>query len=296
MAPCESAASLAPRSPHTHRLTLRPAGRYRLEAALRGHGWYQLAPHDWDGEREILTTRIAVDVRAPRRLGTPELETVRAGLRRVLQLDVDLEPFWAKLRDDPSDGFDLGWVVDGAYGYLMQSPSLFEDLVKILLTTNCTWAFTKTMCRRIVDAIGPVAPDGERAFPDPMTCAAMPEAFWREEIRVGYRARAIAHLAEGFATGALRSADFEDPELPEQELRRRLSALPGFGPYAVGHALRGLGCYRELAIDSWCRARAVECFGMRRPPSDRWFGRQVRRFAPYEGLALWFWLSGPDVI
>ena len=48
MAPCESAASLAPRSPHTHRLTLRPAGRYRLEAALRGHGWYQLAPHDWD--------------------------------------------------------------------------------------------------------------------------------------------------------------------------------------------------------------------------------------------------------
>jgi 3-methyladenine DNA glycosylase/8-oxoguanine DNA glycosylase len=284
---------------------LRAVGPYALEVAIRGHGWFDLAPHVWDERAARLDTAVTagnatfdlrirpardgvqVSATAERKVDRATAASLREGIRRMLRLDVDLTEFWAVCRDHES----LRWVPSVRAGHLMQSTGLFEDLLKLLFTTNCAWAGTRGMIVRLVDALGSEAPSGRRAFPSAATCAARNESFWRETVRAGYRSASAVRLARGFADGSLREEDFEDPELPTDELRRRLLALPGFGPYAVGQALRGLGRYDDLALDSWCRAKMARMLGRRQPPSDGWFARRYRRYGPFAGLALWMELT-----
>ena len=70
-------------------------------------------------------------------------------------------------------------------------------------------------------------------------------------------------------------------------------ALPGFGPYAAGQAMRTLGHYKDLALDSWCRAQLCEFSGKKKPPSDRAVARRFAPFDPFDGLALWMHLTAP---
>src|SRR5207253_8175863 len=62
---------------------------------------------------------------------TPEL---RAKLARMFQLDVDLGEFVALARATPSHA----WVERAGFGRLLCGSTLFEDVVKIILTTNTT--------------------------------------------------------------------------------------------------------------------------------------------------------------
>lgn len=295
------------------RATLRPAGPYDLAVALRGHGWVDLAPHrltesGLETVLEVGGTGVDVAVTAAAdgavrvsaqkegAFSDRQRQELRRSLRRMLRLDVDLSAFWSVC----ADRSDLAWVPRKRAGHLMQSATLFEDLLKILFTTNCSWSLTRVMARRLVDAIGVTAPSGSRGFPSAEVCAAEPESFWRDEVRAGYRARHCVALSGRFAAGDPSVADLEVPDLPTAELRSRLLALPGFGPYAVGHALRGLGRYDDLALDSWCRAKMRGILGRREAPSDAWFARRYRPFGAFAGLALWMeltadWHQGGDV-
>jgi N-glycosylase/DNA lyase len=278
---------------------------YDLRRTLFGHGWIDLAPHAWDDAAARFTTACAVDghgvdvdvvqrgdalhVRgvAAEPLARDARKHLVLGLRRVLRTDVDLSEFWDLCRGHEH----LRWVPRLCAGHLMQSPTLFEDLLRLLLTTNCSWAATRLMCQRLCDGLGEATPSGRRAFPGPGACADAGERFFRDVVRAGYRASSCAKLARGFADGTWSEAWFADPELPVDERRRRLLALPGFGPYAVGHALRGLGCHADLALDSWCRARLATLWGRRRPPTDGAVARRYARFGAYRGLALWMDLT-----
>src|SRR4051812_22363274 len=57
--------------------------------------------------------------------------------RHVLALDEDLSPFYELVRSDP----ELSWAAAGA-GRMVRSPSVFEDVVKTVCTTNCAWSAT----------------------------------------------------------------------------------------------------------------------------------------------------------
>jgi 3-methyladenine DNA glycosylase/8-oxoguanine DNA glycosylase len=288
----------------TTRATLRAHGPYDLGVSLRGHGWVDLAPHRLEAQGLCTVLEIGgvgVDVLATagahgtvRATATrdgawtkADREVLLRGLRRMLRLDVDLTAFWAVCAQSTG----LAWVPARKAGHLMQSATLFEDLLKILFTTNCSWSSTRTMARRLVDAVGAPAPSGARGFPTAMTCAQQPESFWRDEVRAGYRARHCVALSAAFAEEDPTIRGLEEPDVPTAELRARLLALPGFGPYAVGHALRGLGRYDDLALDSWCRARMREILGRREAPKDAWFERRYRPYGAFAGLALWMELT-----
>jgi 3-methyladenine DNA glycosylase/8-oxoguanine DNA glycosylase len=301
--------------PSEHRLKLSVPDPFELDVVLRGHGWVGLAPHRYEREQGRLHTVIdlaalglargpVVDVelragsaaaggliaklRARRGLERRELEQVRQALTTSLALDIDLVEFWAQC--EPIER--LRWVPSRGAGRLQRSPVLFEDLLKLLFTTNCTWANTVSMVRRTCEALGRRGPAGVPAFPSAATCARQPESFWRDEVRVGYRAAHCRTIAEGFASGRSSSEQFEDPELPTVEVRRRLLALPGFGPYAAGQALRLLGRFDDLAIDAWVRKQASELHGMT-SGDDKALARRYVEFGRFAGLALWMDVTKP---
>lgn len=287
----------------TRTLRLATPQPFEFGLCLRGHGWYDLPPHRLDaGDRAFATVLVlgtdAVDVElrptatglslrltAHRPLSSEDTAKAQAMVRHMLRLDDDLGAFHGLCRNEPS----LQWAAQRGAGRLLRSARVFEDLVKLLFTTNTTWAGTRAMALKLVEHCGPVAPSGARGFPVPSQCR-KPAAFWRDTVRCGYRAEAAVQLVEAFATGVLTDAMFTVPQ-PSAELWQRLVGLRGFGPYAAGQAMRLLGHYEHLALDSWCRARLAELDGRNRPPSDRAVARRYARFAPYQGLALWLHLT-----
>lgn len=273
---------------------------FELRLCLFGHGWVALPPHDFDERQATFATVLrlgdAVADVALRQSGPTTLTAklsaaqplpaaagaeARRKLVHMLRLDDDLAPFHARCRREPK----LAWVARRGGGRLLRSASVFEDLMKLLFTTNTTWAATTAMTQKLVDALGSPAPSGRRAFPTAAECV-RPAAFWRDVVRCGYRAHAAVALAKAFAAGELTDATFLAAQ-PSDDLWRRLLALRGFGPYAAGQAMRLCGHYDRLALDSWCRARLAELAGKKRPPSDRTVERRYARFAPFQGLALW---------
>jgi len=277
--------------------------RFRLKTVLLGHGFIDLAPHryTWGSDRFATTLSAAgfvVDVDVTQagsglrldvssRLDASARAAVRGAVRRMLRLDEDLSDFWRLCASEER----MRWVARRGAGRLLRSPTLFEDLVKLLFTTNCAWANTRGMTARLVQALGERAPSGARAFPSAERCAAAGEKVFRDRVRAGYRAPALARLSREFADRTPLARALEDRALSTDELRSRLLDLPGFGPYAAGQALRLLGHYTDLALDSWCRSKLAELTGRRRPPSERAVERMYARFGPWRGLALWMDLT-----
>jgi N-glycosylase/DNA lyase len=215
-----------------------------------------------------------------------------AAVRHVLRLDADLSPFYEVAAADP----DLSWVITGA-GRMVQSPTVFEDVVKTVCTTNCAWSATQRMVTAIVANLGDPAPgapvDGARgrAFPTPVAMAEAGEDFYRDVARAGYRAAYLASLARSVAGGELDLEAFASAtpeELADDELEARLLALPGVGPYAAAHIMMTLGRYHRLILDSWTRPTYARKVGRTTVP-DATIQRRFRRYGPYAGLA--FWLS-----
>lgn len=303
---------------------MRVPSPFDLDLTVRSHGWYDLAPWRYDAERRVLARPLVLGtgrvVRAEvaegpggllfrmLAIGRPasgEAAEAQAQLRHSLSLDDDLEPFRALAarlegrraaaeggggsgsRTRDADLPDLRWALARGAGRLLRSPTVFEDAVKTLCTTNCSWALTRSMVERLCQALGQAGPGGERAFPSPAALAAEPERFFRDTVKAGYRASYLRDLARQVAGGELDLEALRDPALPADELRRRLLGLAGFGPYAAEHLARLLGRQDFLALDSWTRERLRTLRGRRRQPTDALVRRWYAPYGGYAGLAMW---------
>ena len=283
----------------THHTRLGTPAPFDWRLCLHGHGWIALAPHRFDEETARWRTAlrlggatvdavarhdgaaIRLTLTARRPLSKSQLAEARAKVRHMLRLDDDLSAFYRACRRVPA----RRWVARRGGGRLLRSPTAFEDLMKLLFTTNVTWTATEAMTTNLVEALGSRAPSGARAFPTPRQCL-RDEAFYRDVVRCGYRAQAAIELAEAFVSGALDDdAFFAEPD--SDALWRRICSLRGFGPYAAGQMMRLCGHYQHLAIDSWCRARLAEFDGADDPPSDREIQARYEGAAPFQGLAMW---------
>jgi N-glycosylase/DNA lyase len=202
----------------------------------------------------------------------------------MLRLDADLSRFYDAARGDP----DLAWAAAGA-GRMLRSPTVFEDVVKTICTTNCTWSATVRMTTALVDHLGVEALDGRRTFPTPAAMAEAGEGFYRDVARAGYRGAYLRALADDVAEGSLDLETLNDPALPDDEVAARLLALPGCGPYAAAHMMMLLGRYSRLILDSWTRPKYASLNG--RKATDSAIERRFRRYKEYAGLAFWLYLT-----
>jgi N-glycosylase/DNA lyase len=285
------------------KLALRgPAGEpVDLRRVLDSHGVASLAPNHLDLQHYVLETTVEAGGRAQTirvfeaEPGFARVETsggAAAGrralalARHLLRLDEDLSAFYERAAKDPA----LSWVTAGA-GRMLRSPTVFEDVVKTICTTNTSWSATVRMTSAIVEGLGAAAPDGRRAFPSPAAMAAAPGDFYERVARTGYRGAYLRRLASDIADGGLDLEALADPAIPDDEVERSLLALPGVGPYAAAHVmLTSLGRYGRLILDSWTRPTYAKLTG-RRAADDVIERRFRRRYGPYAGLAFWLMLT-----
>jgi N-glycosylase/DNA lyase len=285
-----------------------------LWRTLNSHGFAELPPMRLDDDARTLDLTLRPSRGAPRRIriaqgprrtarvtvlggGAPttsQREHLARAAPAVLRLDQDLSGFYAVAADDP----DLVWATTGA-GRMLRSPTVWEDVVKTVCTTNCSWGLTTTMVTALVTHLGEPAAGhaGDplaNAFPTPAAMAAQPESFYREVVRAGYRAPVLVRLAELVSGGdvdleALGTASRAD--LSDEEVEARLLALPGVGPYAAAHISMTLGRNTRPILDSWTRPTYARLTGRRRPPADATIVRRFRRYGPEAGLAFWLFVT-----
>jgi 3-methyladenine DNA glycosylase/8-oxoguanine DNA glycosylase len=280
-------------------------------ATINSHGVTSLAPTKPNGD---LATRLITTLRLPdRSIRTVEISEsepgvarvemlsrgktnntmVEAAIRQMLRLDQDLSGFYARTATDPL----LDWVNFG-YGRMMRCQTVFEDVIKTVLTTNCAWSATIRMNERIVTELGEIdpgyvaeAPFG-RAFPTPTAMASRDEAFYRETIRAGYRAPNIVKLANRVANGEIDLEGLESTHADDLELEKKLLEIPGVGPYSAAHIMHMLGRSSKLVFDSWTRPTYAKILGV-----DTISDKEItERFAPYgeqAGLAYWMVVTRP---
>jgi N-glycosylase/DNA lyase len=271
---------------------------FRRTAA--SHGWYQLPPFALDTKKWQLTRVIDLGKQPPvtvfmtglkshirvapaRALSKPEAATVLRDCRHVLRLDDDLRDFYVATSNDP----EFAWIEEQGAGRLLRSPTVFEDLVKMICTTNCSWALTLKMVNGLVDNVGRETGDGRRSFPNAEALATMPLKFFVDEVRSGYRAPYFKELAERVASGELNVEEWLTSELPTAELAKQIKGVKGVGPYAAENLLKLLGRYDGLALDSWTRAKFFEIRNNGRKANDKKIARYYSRFNEWRGLALW---------
>ncbi|HTZ54917.1 MAG TPA: hypothetical protein VMB20_07610 [Candidatus Acidoferrum sp.] len=202
--------------------------------------------------------------------------------RRVFRLDQNLAPFYAMIESDPR----LSWAV-GA-GRLIASPTVFEDVIKTICTTNTTWAGTRRM-------IGALVERGEGAFPDAALLAKTPERWFADVARMGYRGPYVRAIARDVHAGrldleALLPNTEAEEEAKEATVEEALRDLPGVGPYAAAHIMQLLGFHHQLVLDSATRPRYLEISGKKRA-SDKTIVRDFKRYGPYAGLAFWLYVT-----
>ena len=284
------------------RLTLSACPPFSLPAVVKSHGWIRLAPFRGDEHTGGLTyverldagravemliqeTTGGVSVEVDGKLSESEREEVARDVEWMLGLEQDFSAFYALARDEPK----LAHAEGKAQGRILRSPTLFEDVVKTILTTNTSWTGTIRMVKALVAHFGsPLPADPTRhAFPTPDQLAATDETTLRSAAGLGYRAPYVLELArsvEALDLEALKAAD-----IPTPQLRKRLLAIKGVGEYAMANLLMILGRYDFVPVDSWALKLV----------SHEWYGGEpvgraeveaaFERWGEWKGLAYWFW-------
>ena len=262
---------------------------------VHSHGCAQLPPADVVedplryrrrlrfGERVVALTmeargnRLAVE--SDLKLGPRDARKARGFVAKMFRLQDDLSPFYAQIAGDER----LGWVTAGA-GRILASPTVFEDVVKTICTTNCAWSATIRMTTALVEL-------GGGAFPDAALLARTPLKWYNDVARMGYRGPYVRTIAAEVVAGRLDLESFTQRKRYDDEtIEELLLALPGVGPYAAAHIMQLLGRHRPLVLDSWTRPAYLRLSGRKRAV-DRTIRRDFARYGEYAGLAFWLFLT-----
>jgi N-glycosylase/DNA lyase len=282
------------------RLSLDAPPGFCFERTLYSHGWCRLPPFRVSEEGPCLegvverpeggalAYRLSVAagkvvVESPGRGDTAARRLLGRTARRVLNLDLDLSGFYDSLRHDDR----LGWIARSGAGRMLRAPTLYEDLIKLILTTNCTWAFTTRMVASLVERYGVSAPDGRRAFPGADALAGVGARELRRRCSTGYRAPALAQVAREVSRGRIDPEAWQSDPREPAELRREMLELPGVGPYVAENVLRLIGRPIGLGLDSWLRAKYARVYHGGRRVTDRTIARRYARLGAWGSLALW---------
>jgi 3-methyladenine DNA glycosylase/8-oxoguanine DNA glycosylase len=286
------------------RLNLPARQPFNFHSVINSHGWVQLAPYEFENSiftyvdklsnGHVLEYRISESEGGvcveTEKLDKPERREVAEKVVWMLALDADFSAFYKAARREPK----LRQAEKLARGRVLRSPTLFEDVVKTILTTNTLWGATKRMNLNLINHFGePLTGGGldmpRHAFPTPASIAASSPDVLKEKVRVGYRAPAIHELATRVASGDFDLEGLKHSSPSTLELRKELLKIKGVGPYAAANLLLILGRSDFIPVDSWAfKLVSHEWYGGE-PVTAKEVEKCFEKWGQFKGFAYWFW-------
>ena len=264
-------------------MTIQLPAHFYLHTAINSHGWYDLAPFSAnEGLTELkcvisLTRKkhalirireknsvLTIAVENNVRLTRTEQERIKNSVRSMLRIDEPLEKFYSLCRKEPH----LRWVPKIKAGRLLRSQTMFEDVVKMMFTTNCSWALTKIQTTNLTKKLGVKIADNIYSFPPAEVIAKKTDRWLRKELSCGYRAPYLLELCRNITNKKIELESLRQSDLPTEELYWKLRSIKGIGHYAAGNLLKLIGRYDYLGIDSWVRTRFSQLHRKNRPVTD----------------------------
>lgn len=283
-------------------LSARPP--FSLSSVVKSHGWASLAPFSTDSHTDGLTYIYRLDsghvvemliqeasdgvsIEVDGQLNEVECEEVTRKVEYMLGLDQDFNDFYRLASGEPK----LANVEERAQGRLLRCPTLFEDVVKTILTTNTMWAGTIRMVEKLVSQFGdPLSADPTRhAFPTAEQLAATDEEALRSTVRLGYRAPYVLELARDVASSTFDLESLKTVDIPTIQLRKRLLSIKGVGGYAAANLLMILGRYDFVPIDTWALKMVSHEYHGGGQVGQAEVEAAFERWGEWKGLAYWFW-------
>jgi 3-methyladenine DNA glycosylase/8-oxoguanine DNA glycosylase len=296
------------RTKMTH-LSITPSSPFNFGSTAHSHGWVVLAPNIWDQEHQVvqrverLSTgkvvllnitgkgfvkkpRIEIKINHAGKLSKKEKNEVSSTVGRMFRVNEDLSEFYSICKKRGK-----GWAkLAAGLGRLLRSPTVFEDVVKTICTTNIQWGGTMRMVDGLVRTLGERYPGGPalRAFPTPEAMATAPPETFTKTVRLGYRGDYIHTLAKRVVSGELDMDGFRDSETPTHELKNKLLSIKGVGNYGAATLLMLLGRYDELPMDTVFREFVSSKYFNGHRPSDKKAQAIYEDWGKWKYLAFWF--------
>ncbi len=287
------------------RLLLPAPESFSLRETVLSHGWYELAPFEWDaGSATLIRGEILPDgsthllrIRQPsgkgRRLRVDFLTgpaspkrcaVLEQRLRRMLALELDLSGFLVLCRREPR----LRYVPRVGAGRFLSAGNVYEDVFKGICGTNIAWRQAVAAVNRIAGLGQSIGRTGSRAFPTPREVIGCGPSRLSELSRLGYRVPYLLEWAERAEAGEPTLSAAEAGELDPECLRRFFLSVRGVGRTTSQYLLMLRGVADQIPIDSsvllYCRENR---FGGR-TPTEQQIRRLYDRYGSWKAYAYWF--------
>ncbi len=286
----------------TFKCTITAPPDFNFWRTAYSHGWCDLPPFSYDTEHRTLSRVVVVgngrlasctlseghdcvcvEVLPSASFTPGQKSELRRQIRTCLRMDEPFGQFHSVARRHPH----YRWIARARAGRMLRAPTLFEDIVKMICTTNCTWALTRQMVSRLVHELGPSMSNGLHGFPDAHAIAACSERFLRTHCSLGYRAPYVLDLARTIASNRLDIERLRSSPMPSDHLYDSLRSIKGVGPYAAGNILRLCGRYDYLGLDSWTRGQYAALRHQGRRVKDSTIERAYAEYGEWRGLFFW---------
>lgn len=284
-------------------LTLTTPPDFHFWRTVYSHGWCSLPPFVIDKEHESLqrlleladgslanciiaapkADQLKIVVESKKIISTSQQNEIQQQIRTCFRLDEDYSEFFQYVRRVPQ----YRWIAKLHTARLLRSPFVFEDIVKMICTTNCSWALTEVMVNNFTQSLGKKFDGDLYSFPSPDAIAGTTETFLRKNIHAGYRAPFLLEFSENVASHKIDIDSFRSTELPTEELYKQLRSIKGVGEYAASNLLRLLGHYDRLGLDSWVRGQFYELHHKGRKVSDKTIEKFYAPYGKWRGLIFW---------
>lgn len=285
-------------------ISLPVSKQFSFKETVLSHGWYMLAPFRLDEDAMTLYRTHQLNDGTVIQLSmhhtgkqlqiiVPEMPTISTSIEyelsnmvmRILNMDWNLRDFYEAMRQYP----DYAWLENEKKGRILISPTVWEDLAKVLMTTNTTWTQTIGMVGRLCELgqAHPTIPDAY-AFPTAKRIAEMSVTELGEHLRAGYRTAYLHELAQKISIGEIDVESWAtNRDMSSDTLYKAVKSLKGFGDYAAGTIVRMLGHFDKLAIDSACRDMYAKQHNKGEKGEDKAIRQHFEKFGKWRGLLMW---------
>lgn len=260
------------------------------QTLLFGHGWIALAPFSAIPFQPVFTRTlrtgktwlgtIRYDFSVPGRIqisaGSKSAEKHKRAIvksaERMFRIGEDFSGFQKVFAKDKG----LRMVVGLGAGPLLRSPTVFEDVVKTICTTNCSWSNTRLMCKRLCALT-------HGYFPTPEEIARLGVENLTRDVRAGYRAGYLHEFAVRVADGDIDPESWvKDAASPAVE--QAVASIRGAGSYAQNHILFLLGNYSRIPVDSEVTKWVSENIFGGRPVAEREIQQHFESYGAWKFL------------